>query len=61
MAAGGVRVSGPRWVVHLDIDDEDIRHVVDTAAGSGGRSDFAEPKTMNVATALPDGCVFGPP
>lgn len=32
MAEGGVRVSGPRWVVHLDIDDEDIRHVVATAA-----------------------------
>lgn len=33
MAAGGVRVSGPRWVVHLDVDDENIRHVVATAAG----------------------------
>ena len=33
MAQGGVRVSGPRWVVHLDIDDEGIRHVLATAAG----------------------------
>ena len=33
MAARGVRVSGLRWVVHLDIDDRDIRHVVDSAAG----------------------------
>jgi len=36
MATGGVRVSGPRWVVHLDIDDGDIRHIVDTAAGLSG-------------------------
>lgn len=33
MAAGGVRVSGPRWVVHLDVDDEGIEQVVVAAAG----------------------------
>lgn len=32
MAAAGVRVSGARWVVHLDVDDEDIRRVVAAAA-----------------------------
>jgi len=32
MAAGGVRVSGPRWVVHLDIDDDQIRRVVEAAS-----------------------------
>ena len=32
MAQGGVRVSGSRWVVHLDIDDADIHHVVEVAA-----------------------------
>lgn len=32
MAAAGVLVSGSRWVVHLDIGDEDIDHVVKTAA-----------------------------
>ena len=31
MAEGGVRVSGSRWVVHMDIDDADIRHVVEVA------------------------------
>lgn len=31
MASGGVRVSGSRWVVHMDIDDADIRHVVELA------------------------------
>lgn len=31
MAGGGVRVSGARWVVHRDIDDADIRHVVEVA------------------------------
>ena len=31
MERGGVRVSGSRWVVHLDIDDDDIHHVVDVA------------------------------
>ena len=33
MAIGGVRISGNRWVVHLDIDDDDIRRVVDAASG----------------------------
>ena len=32
MAAAGVRVSGSRWVVHLGIDDDDVRHVVQVAA-----------------------------
>ena len=32
MARHGVRVSGGRWVLHMDIDDDDIRHVVDVAA-----------------------------
>ena len=31
MARGGVRVSGSRWVVHMDVNDADIRHVVDVA------------------------------
>ncbi|MDE0440799.1 MAG: low-specificity L-threonine aldolase [Gammaproteobacteria bacterium] len=31
MGSGGVRVSGSRWVVHMDIDDADIRHVVEVA------------------------------
>ena len=31
MAASGVRVSGPRWVVHLDVDDADIRRTVEAA------------------------------
>ena len=31
MESGGVRVSGSRWVVHMDIDDADIRHVVEMA------------------------------
>ena len=31
MQKGGVRVSGIRWVVHLDVDDDDIHHVVDVA------------------------------
>ena len=31
MGRAGVRVSGSRWVVHLGIDDDDIRHVVDAA------------------------------
>lgn len=31
MASGGVRVSGNRWVVHMDIDDADIHHVVELA------------------------------
>ena len=31
MASGGVRVAGGRWVVHMDIDDADIRHVVEVA------------------------------
>ena len=33
MAAGGVRVSGARWVVHLDVDDEGIERAVAAAAG----------------------------
>ena len=32
MARAGVRVRGSRWVVHMDIDDDDIRHVVQAAA-----------------------------
>ena len=32
MAKRGVRVSGSRWVVHMDIDDADIRHVVEVAS-----------------------------
>ena len=31
MERAGVRVSGSRWVVHMDIDDADIRHVVEVA------------------------------
>ena len=31
MQKGGVRVSGIRWVVHLDVDDDDIHHVIDVA------------------------------
>lgn len=27
LAAAGVQVSGPRWVIHLDIDDQAIDHV----------------------------------
>ena len=27
LGAAGIRVSGPRWVVHLDIDDQAIDHV----------------------------------
>ena len=30
LAAAGVLVSGPRWVIHLDIDDQAIDHVVST-------------------------------
>lgn len=33
MARGGVRVSGSRWVVHLDVDDDDIQRVVEAAVG----------------------------
>ena len=33
MAAGGVRVSGSRWVVHLDVDDAGIRRTIAAAAG----------------------------
>ena len=39
MAQSGVRVSGPRWVVHLDVNDADIRRAVKAAkalVGSGG-------------------------
>ena len=32
LAAAGVHVSGERWVVHLDIDDHGIDHVVATVA-----------------------------
>ena len=31
MKKGSVRVSGSRWVVHMDLDDDDIRHVVEVA------------------------------
>ena len=31
MAKGGVRISGSRWVVHRDIHDADIHHVVEVA------------------------------
>ena len=33
MAAGGVRVSGNRWVVHLGVDDDQVRRVVEVATG----------------------------
>ena len=33
MAAAGVRVSGPRWVTHLDVDDAAIRRTVEAAKG----------------------------
>lgn len=32
MGAAGVLVSGSRWVVHLDIDDADIKHAADAAS-----------------------------
>ena len=32
MAEGGVRVSGPRWVLHLDVGDDDVDRVVAAAA-----------------------------
>ncbi len=32
MATAGVRVSGSRWVLHMDVDDDDIRRVVAAAA-----------------------------
>lgn len=38
MAVGGIRVSGPRWVVHLDIGDADIKHIVNTAASLSSTS-----------------------
>ena len=33
MAKAGVRVSGPRWVVHLDVDDDAIERAVEAARG----------------------------
>ena len=33
MAASGVRVSGPRWVTHLDVDDAAIRRTIEAAKG----------------------------
>ena len=33
MAASGVRVSGPRWVTHLDVDDAAIRRTIEAAEG----------------------------
>lgn len=33
MSAAGVLVSGARWVVHLDVDDADVKHAADAAAG----------------------------
>ncbi len=33
MGRCGVRISGSRWVVHMDVDDDDIRHVVQAASG----------------------------
>ena len=33
MAAAGVNVRGPRWVVHLDIGDDDIACAIDAARG----------------------------
>ena len=33
MAAAGVRISGPRWVTHLDVDDAAIRRTVEAAKG----------------------------
>ena len=32
MRRAGVRVSGSRWVVHMDIDDDDIHHIVQAAS-----------------------------
>ena len=37
MAAADVRVSGPRWVVHLDIDDADVERAIGAAEGLGGK------------------------
>ncbi|MYA18383.1 MAG: low-specificity L-threonine aldolase [Gammaproteobacteria bacterium] len=31
MKSRNVRVSGSRWVVHMDVTDDDIRHVIDIA------------------------------
>ena len=44
MAEAGVRISGPRWVVHLGIGDADIRRVVDASAGlvRAGVADLAQ-------------------
>ncbi|MCY3813195.1 MAG: low-specificity L-threonine aldolase [Gammaproteobacteria bacterium] len=33
LAAAGIQVSGPRWVIHLDIDDQAIDHVVTAVEG----------------------------
>ena len=33
MAAAGVCISGPRWVVHLDVDDSGIRRTLNAAKG----------------------------
>lgn len=35
MTAAEVRVSGPRWVVHLDVNDADIECAVEAARGLG--------------------------
>ena len=35
MARGGVLVAGPRWVVHLDVDDAGIERVLEAAKGLG--------------------------
>ena len=37
MAAADVRVSGPRWVVHLDIDDAGVERAIGAAQGLGGK------------------------
>lgn len=37
MAAADVRVSGSRWVVHLDVDDAGVERAIDAAQGLGGK------------------------
>ena len=38
MARAGVLVAGPRWVVHLDVGDEDIERAARAAQGLAGRA-----------------------
>lgn len=42
MGGAGVRVSGSRWVVHMDVDDDDIRHVVQVASALSQRLPHGE-------------------